>query len=278
MTVPTWPARSVGDARLELGECARWVPELGRVTWVDIESGTVFAASPDRLDDPAVLARADGSVGCALTRGDELVLANENRVVRIRGEEERVSRALFPADGVRRFNDGCLDPSGRLIAGTLSRGVDSGTEQLLRIDGDGVEVLRSGVRLSNGVAFHPDGRLFHVDSFARTVSWCGDLDGERRWQTAFTVDDPSGGLPDGLHIDAGGALWLCVWGAGEVRRYSEHGVLLGRVVVPAPRVTSCALIGTDADVLVITTAREGMDDRALARSPGSGAMFVADVG
>ena len=70
-----------------------------------------------------------------------------------------------------RFNDGSVDPQGRFVVGTLALGAETGAEVLLRVSADGtVETLRSGIRLSNGIAFSPDGgTIYHVDTVANTV-------------------------------------------------------------------------------------------------------------
>jgi sugar lactone lactonase YvrE len=275
MSVPTFVADAVETAYLRLGESARWDPSSGHCSWVDIEAGTLFVAPGLDINAQRVLMTVHGTLGCAIPDGvGGFVLANENRVVWFDGSETRTSEEMFPRDKIRRFNDGCIDSEGRLIVGTLSRGRDDGTEKLLRIDREGrVEVLRANVRLSNGVAFHPDGRLFHVDTLASSVSWSDDLSTCAGWMTAFTVD----GTPDGLHIGADGTLWLAMWGGGEVRQYTEYGELLARVVVDADNVTSCARIGTDGHHLLVTTARDGLSARELEMTPSSGQLFVADI-
>ena len=56
----------------------------------------------------------------------------------------------------------------------------------------------------------------------------------------------SGGLPDGLTLDAGeGGLWLAVWGSGELRRYTPDGRLNTVVKLPVSQVTSAAFGGPD---------------------------------
>ena len=63
------------------------------------------------------------------------------------------------------MNDGTVDPQGRFLVGTVSLG-EHVNQQLLRISPDGsVEVLRTGITLSNGLAFTADGTLLHVDTF-----------------------------------------------------------------------------------------------------------------
>jgi sugar lactone lactonase YvrE len=49
------------------------------------------------------------------------------------------------------------------------------------------------------------------------------------------------------------------------------------VEVDAPLTSSLAFAGSRLDELVITTAREGLDEAGLTRSPGSGALFRCRV-
>jgi sugar lactone lactonase YvrE len=139
-------------------------------------------------------------------------------------------------------------------------------------------VLRSDIGLSNGVDWSIDGTaIYHVDSAARTVSRASyDLDSglAADWTALFEVPD---GTPDGLAVDAAGDLWLAVWGAGEVRRYTLTGEPTCIVEVDAPLTSSPAFAGDALDTLVITTAREGLTPSELERFPESGALFTCIV-
>lgn len=210
------------------------------------------------------------------------------------------------------LNDGGCDAAGRLLVGSVAP--DPAAGALHRVDPDGtVTTLRGGIAMSNGLDWSPDGRrLFHVDSAAGTVTACDyDLDGECGGVVGVGrgvagVDGlpgdgggvagvasvggsgdgtvgaahvlirvpPDEGMPDGLAVDDAGALWVAIWGAGEVRRYTPDGRLDGRVRVPASQVTSCALGGGR---LWITTARQGLSTHALERQPLAGAVFACDV-
>ncbi len=76
-------------------------------------------------------------------------------------------------------------------------------------------------------------------------------------------------------MDAGGGVWVALFGSGVVHRYTSAGVLDVVVEVPAAQVTACTLGGPRLDQLFVTTSREGLgpDDDPLA-----GALFRADVG
>ena len=151
---------------------------------------------------------------------------------------------------------------------------------LYRLAPDGaVTELFGGVRLSNGLDWTDDLRLFYyADSLAGGVDVfdtdpdTGALSGRRRFVST------SGGLPDGLTLDAEGGLWLAVFGSGELRRYTPDGRLDTVVSLPVSQVTSAAFGGGDLSTLYITTARESFTPAELAAEPHAGDIFACTPG
>ncbi len=125
---------------------------------------------------------------------------------------------------------------------------------LLRVSADGtVETLRSGIRLSNGIAFSPDGgTIYHVDTLAMTVSChsysAGGFDLDEPW---VTVLEELPHYPDGLTVDSDGMLWVAQWGGASVRRHAPTGELLDIVEVDATQASCPAFVGPD-----LNTARD----------------------
>lgn len=85
------------------------------------------------------------------------------------------------------------------------------------------------------------------------------------------------GNPDGAVIDAEGAMWLALWGAGRVVRLDRKGREIGAISVPVSQPSCPAFGGPGLASLYITTAREGMSAEQRAREPGAGDLFVADL-
>jgi sugar lactone lactonase YvrE len=165
------------------------------------------------------------------------------------------------------MNDGVCDPAGRFWAGTSST-PRAPTDVLASLEPDGAARIRlTGVTVSNGICFTPDGRLmYYVDTLPhrRLESFAVAADG--RLSARTTVATVRGGNPDGIAIDDEGCVWVAVWDAGEVRRYSPAGETLDVVRVPARRPTAVALAG---QVLLITSA-------SLADSADEGPSFYGD--
>ena len=100
----------------------------------------------------------------------------------------------------------------------------------------------------------------------------GALSGRRRFISV------SGGLPDGLTLDAEGCLWLAAWGTGELHRYTPDGQLDTIVKLPVSQVTSAAFGGADLRTLYITTARENYTAADLRDQPHAGDIFACTPG
>lgn len=299
------PAEVAIPARAELGEGPIWDGSSQTLLWVDILVGHVHRFWPDGGIDVArevgsavtavglreagglILALQDGvalvgegDVGAGLSRPDGAT----GYAMHLSGERlpfERLPAPVIEADRVR-FNDAAMDPEGCFLAGTMDWREEQPLGSLYQVAVDGaVRELLTGVTVSNGIDISEDGRtLYYVDSAAGGVTAfqrnpeTGDLRHPQRLVEVPTAD----GVPDGLTLDAEGCLWVAVWGAGQVRRFSPEGILIGAVEVPAQQVSSVAFGGSDLAQLFITTARVGLDQVELAGSPRAGDVFWCDSG
>jgi sugar lactone lactonase YvrE len=264
-----------------LAESPVWDASRSLLHWVDIPAGAVLAG---RLQGGRIREvgrwTLDETVGAvALAEAGGLLVAGRHALHTL--DPDGVWHPGPPLiSGPRRFNDGACDPYGRFVVGSLDLSGRGGREQqlLTSLGGDRSRVVRSGIGLSNGIDWNADGTaIYHVDSDARTVSRAAyDVASglATDWVTLFEVPD---GTPDGLAVDAAGDLWLAVWGAGEVRRYTHAGEITHVVEVDAPLTSSLAFAGDELDTLVITTAREGLTPSELERFPESGALFTCTV-
>ena len=269
-------------AQCELGEGPVWDAARGLLRWVDILPGHVHALDP--VTGAHTWFEAGNPVGTfGLTRSGGLVLALVDGFALAGPDGQDLRRfGEFAVDRtVIRFNDGKPDPWGNFWAGTMAWQEDSGPPcSLYRLSPDGtVAELFGGVRLSNGLDWSDDRRAFYyADSLSGGVDLfdtdpdTGALSGRRLFVSV------SGGIPDGLTLDAEGCLWLAVWGAGELRRYTPDGQLDTVVRLPVSQVTSAAFGGADLSTLYITTARENLTLDDLRTQPQAGDIFACTPG
>ena len=191
-------------------------------------------------------------------------------------------RLVAPVDENRRelrMNDGACDSAGRFWAGTMRLDEAPGAGALYRLDPDGgVQTMLTGVTISNGIGWSPDDTcVYYVDTPTGGLdafdfdAASGTISNRRR---IATIDDGDG-FPDGLAVDAEGAIWVALWEGWAVRRYAPDGELLAAVDVPAARVTKPAFGGPELDRLYITTAAPDAPDPA---QPHAGGLFGADPG
>ncbi len=279
----TLEPRALPTDRFVLAEGPQWDAGTGTISWVDVEAGLLVVARPLPDAGVEVLRTHDlgERVGFATRFGDaKFVVALERRLAVIDALGDiTTSRELVPPG--RRFNDGVVDPLGRLLVGTLTLDESQPGEgnQLLRLEHDGtVLVIDDDLRLSNGLGFSPAGDvLYHVDSqrstiFARSYDAATGEIGARH-----ALVELADAIPDGLAVDAAGDLWVGLWDRSGVRRFGADGTVHGDVPLPVPHVTSVAFMGSALDHLLVTTASRDLDADALHAAPDAGRVFSIDL-
>jgi sugar lactone lactonase YvrE len=287
--VITWTARAVAPYASRLGEGPAWDAQREELLWVDILAGLLHRA---RYSDGGLSMRSTLSAGRHLGAavpvagpdGGWLLAAGQGFAhLAEDGAVTLLAQPEADRSGVVRMNDGACDPQGRFWAGSMAYDTTPGAGSLYCLDLDGsLRTVLTGATISNGLGWSPDGStMYYADSGEGTVSAfdfdqaTGQIERSRTLIRIASVE----GCPDGLTVDDGGHLWVAIWGAGEVRRYTPEGHQAGTVRLPASQPSSCCFGGPDRSTLFITSAREGLDDGALAREGSAGRVFhVPNVG
>ena len=270
----------IADVKAVLGEGPMWDAREQALYWVDIPQRLVFRWSQDQGARTipvthhicSLLPRAAGGfIGGGY---DGFLEIGADLSVQVIADPE-------PDLPVNRFNDGKVDRSGRLWAGTMDRLEREASGSLYRLDPDrSWQRIDSGYKVTNGPAFSRDGRtMYHTDS-AWQIVYAFDLaeDGSasnRRVHLRFGEGD---GYPDGMTVDAQDCLWIAFWDGWCVRRFSPAGERLVELSVPAQRPTSCAFGGPDLDQLFITTASRDLTAQELEAQPYAGGLFMTSPG
>ncbi len=266
-----------------LGEGPLWIAQLGCFFWVDIEKGNLhryhFASEqleirhfPHRL--AVVLEGQNG----------KLILGLDRKLVRYDFETEEVEELCSVEEDLtlNRFNDGKVDPQGRIWIGTLSTLFTEGAGSLYSISTDlQAKVQLENLTISNGMAWTEDQLIFYfIDTPTKKVQEfafnpeTGEIEFRR-----IAVEIPQGlGYPDGMCIDREGMLWVAHYaGAGVYRWNPRTGELLEKIELPVPHVTSCCFGGEHLDVMLITTAQENLTAEDLKKFPQSGNVFLVKL-
>lgn len=265
------------DVKNTLGEGPLYDRARNRLWWVDITRGDVHGL--DLGSRAHSVAPMGGRATFVSLAGDSLLVGVELSIVFVdpaTGAMRDYLRVFDPDS--ERFNDGQVDPGGRLWVGTMSK---SAKGHVYRLDGSGMRVMRSGIGVSNGIGWSPDRKtMYYTDSPAHTIH-AFDYDaatGELANERLFTrVDEPGGGSPDGLAVDADGFIWSARWDGWKIVRYDPDGRIERELRVPCQRPTSCAFVGEALDTLVITTARDGISEAELSGQPLAGDLLAARV-
>jgi sugar lactone lactonase YvrE len=262
----------VVDARNTTGESPLWSAGEAALYWVDIPAGLVFRWRPDTGERRTwQLPAAVGSIGLRVRGG--LVAALRSGFHLFDTESGELTFLCHPEPGLasNRFNDGKVSPEGRFWAGTMDERLHKEPiGSLYRLDADHrCTRMAGGVRVSNGLAWSPDGRtMYHSDSRHRAI-------GARE---LFAAMQPGWGRPDGGATDDEGCYWSCGISAGRLNRFSPAGELIGWVALPVSHPTMPCFGGRNGRTLYVTSLREGLSAEELARAPLSGGVFALAPG
>jgi sugar lactone lactonase YvrE len=213
--------------------------------------------------------------------GDRQVIGTEKGVfIRNRATGElSLHCELEPERPGNRSNDGRVHPSGSLWIGTMSKSGESGAGKIYHVAAGTVTPLFDGISIPNSICFSPDGSLgYFVDTKVNRMMRVS-LDpatGLPAGEAEVFIDQAGepGGI-DGSICDGAGQIWNARWGEGAVDHYSADGSHLARYRVPARQTTCPAFIGNGR--IAVTSAREGMDEAAVAADPLAGSLFALTV-
>lgn len=240
-------------------EAPVWWPGWGGLRWVDGDAGDLLALRPDGVtrqhidDEYLAFARPRSGGGLVAVGARTLYLAEDV-------DREFTAVASLGTDPLVRMNDGCCDPRGRLLAGSMAYDAAAGAGSVVRVDADlSVTTVLPRATISNGIGFSPDGRrAYYADTATHRIDVFDVSEGELRGRRAFAVIPEEQGAPDGLAVATDGSVWVALWGGSAVHGYDASGALIATIGVPVPQVSACAFGDDDLGTLYITTSAQGL--------------------
>ena len=168
-------------------------------------------------------------------------------------DDEPVVRRLA-CQTLRQAGYTCLEADSALAA--LEQ-LQSDPQQL---DGTVVDI-RSGIGISNGLAFSPDGRTMYFADTSRRTVWAYDFDpddGRPSNERVFVDFSTLPGRPDGACVDADGGYWIaCVYG-WAVARVTPDGRVDRLIEVPVEKPSMPAFGGRDMTTVFVTSTPRRM--------------------
>lgn len=264
----------------ELGEGPVWLAEQNAICLVDIKGRQIHRCAADGSARRSW--SAPDEIGFALPMQDgDLVCGLPGRLMRFSFASARFEPLLelereLPGN---RLNDGAVDSQGQLWFGSMDNAEAAPSGSLYRLARDGkLAAMDSGYVITNGPAFSPDGKIFyHTDTLEKTVyQFDVDQQGGLSNKRIF-VRIAGTGYPDGSTVDAGGFVWIALFGGGRAERYSAAGALVETVVFPCPNITKLAFGDPDLRTAFASTARKGLTAEQLSAQPLAGGLFSFGV-
>ncbi|OEJ28835.1 gluconolactonase [Streptomyces agglomeratus] len=253
-----------------------WSPVWGGLRWVDMLAGDVLSLA----DGGTVTRRHVGDVAAAVRpRRQGGAVIGVERGFALEDADGTLTHlpTLWDEDRGMRMNEGGCDPDGRFYCGSMAYDKSPGAGTLYRLAPDGsVTVILTGVTISNGLEWSPDGtHAYYNDTPTQQIAvFDYDTESGLTGRRTFVTVPAEAGRPDGLTVDAQGGVWVALNNGGAVRRYSPAGALDEVIELPARKVTACAFGGPHLDELFITTSRENLEPT---EDPLAGSLFRARV-
>jgi sugar lactone lactonase YvrE len=261
----TYAAHKVADG-FTFPEPPRWHAGRRAFYHVDIDEGEIWerGAASSRL-----LHRFDGFIsGLTFDDADGFFVSSvmDRKVVHLQHAIDGVPTPVEYADVSKYFQYGINDmtrgPGGELYLGGFnfdalakfkSPDIPVADGTFIQIAPDGTVTRAPGaVTFPNGIVIGPDNdRVLMADTFRQRISsWPVLADGTLGDQ--YTWADLAEGFPDGMCLDAEGAIWYAT--DNRVVRVREGGTVTDAVEFTDGHVTACALGGEDGRTLLVTAA------------------------
>jgi sugar lactone lactonase YvrE len=228
-----------------------WFSDLqsGRVTTVDLRGNASVVAQLD--DRPSGLG--------FLPDGTPLVVSADRRhVLRIENGATTVHADLSSLDA-EWLNDMVVDEHGRAFVDVIGTRAhpenDEPVDRIACVEADGSwRIAAERVLRPNGIVITEDGTtLIHATTrWRRLTAWTIEEDGQltapRLWA------DTKRWTPDGICLDAEGAIWIGGLSKEHFVRVLPGGELDRTISVPGRWATACMLGGPDGRTLFMATA------------------------
>src|SRR5512140_3167238 len=244
---------------LAFPESPRW--HDGALWFSDFYERRVSRVTPDGRMETIVEVPGQPSGLGWLPDGRLLVVSmNDRRLLRLDG------RSLVEVADLSPFapapcNDMLVDAQGRAYVGNFgfdlqARASFAATALLMVTPSGAVRIAAHDMHFPNGTVLTPDGgTLIVAESYGqRLTAFDVASDGALSHRRVWAQLHGKGVGPDGICLDAQGAIWMASPVTREVLRVREGGEITDRIPTPGQAV-ACMLGGSDRRTLFVLTGR-----------------------
>jgi len=259
-------------------ECPRW--HQGKLWFSDMGGRHVLTVDGEGRSEVKASVERPAGLGF-LPDGRLLMVSAADPFLRRLDRDGLHTVADVSSLGSVVLNDMLVDKQGRAYIGDDAFDMAAGTPprpgRLILVIPDGsARVVAEGLSFPNGMVITPDGKTLIVAETIgrRLTAFDVAADGSLTGRRLFADVGVDGLMPDGICLDAEGAVWVASVATGEFVRVVEGGVVTQRIPVPGKWAVACMLGGQDRRTLFLCTART---DLAQGKSAGSIETIRVDV-
>jgi len=264
---------------LTFPEAPRW--RDGKLWFSDFYTQSVLTVTPGgRLETILEIPQRPSGLGWTPDGALLVVSMLDRRLLRVDGGKPRVVAELSSL-ATGPCNDMVVDAAGRAYVGNFGfdrhRGEPPRTTCIARVDPDG-RVTRAADELSfpNGTVITPDGRtLIVAETLAhRLTAFDVAADGALSNRRVFAALE--GCFPDGICLDADGAVWVADARTPRVLRVLDGG-RIERTIPTGTRFAFACMLGDDDRRTLFLLTGTGFSGAAIKSRTGSIVITTVDV-
>jgi sugar lactone lactonase YvrE len=266
---------------LSFTEAPRW--HAGRLFFSDFYTHRVLALDAQgHLETIVEVPNQPSGLGW-LPDGRMLIVSMlDRKLLRLEPDDQLVEHADLSQLASYHCNDMVVDATGRAYVGNFGSDIESGgvpvAANLIKVEPDGaVSVAAADMVFANGSVITPDGQMLIVgETFAARLTAFdidaqGDLLNRREWANIAPH------APDGICLDAEGAIWVADPVGQCVVRVKAGGEILQKIDT-GRSAFACMLGGPDLKTLYICTADGSGADAKTSRNARIEAVAVTVAG
>jgi sugar lactone lactonase YvrE len=275
----TMKTRTLLDG-LAFPEGPRW--RDGRLYFSDMHNDRVMAVGLDGKAEEIVAVPGSPSGLGWLPDGRMLVVSMTDRRL-LCHENDGTLREVADLRALSTYhcNDMVVDEHGRAYVGNFGFDLHGGGERqpsnlvLVTLEGD-TRVVAEALEFPNGTVITPDGRTLIIGETmaarltAFDIAEDGSLSNRREWAKLEKA------LPDGICLDAEGAIWVASPVGHKVLRVEPGGHVTHRVEIES-QAFACMLGGPERRTLFVCTAEDSHPDHCRKHATACIEMVEVDV-